>query len=84
MNEEGEITKYKARLVARGHVQKQGIDFEEVFAPVARYETIHTLLAVSANKEMHVHQMDGVSARIVYFRSISVVIKKENCFKLSK
>ena len=35
-NEEGEVMKHKARLVAKGYVQKQGVDFEEVFAPVAR------------------------------------------------
>lgn len=56
--QDGEI-KYKARLVARGNTQEWGIDYEEVFAPVARYETIRTLLAVSANEEMHVHQMDS-------------------------
>ena len=37
-DQNGKVEKHKARLVARGHVQKLGIDFEEVFAPVARYE----------------------------------------------
>ena len=35
-NQNGEIEKYKARLVARGHIQIHGIDYEEVFASVAR------------------------------------------------
>jgi hypothetical protein len=35
-NTEGDVIKHKARLVAKGYVQRQGIDFEEVFAPVAR------------------------------------------------
>lgn len=63
-NENGEITKYKARLVARGHVQKFGIDYEEVFAPVARYEIVRALLAASVNEEMFVHQMDVVAAYV--------------------
>jgi len=63
-NKNGEIEKYKARLVARGHTQELGIDYEEVFAPVARYETIRTLFAASVNEEMHVHQMDVISAYV--------------------
>lgn len=44
----GDVIKHKARLVAKGYVQKQGIDFEEVFAPVTRMETVRLLLALSA------------------------------------
>lgn len=62
LNQRGEIEKYKARLVVRGHTQQKGTDYEEVFAPVARLETIRTLLAAAVNEEMHVHQMDVVSA----------------------
>lgn len=39
-NSEGEVVKYKARLVAKGYVQRQGVDFEEIFAPVARMELL--------------------------------------------
>jgi hypothetical protein len=48
-NAEGEIVKHKARLVAKGYVQKQGIDYDEVFAPVARLDTVRLLMAMSAN-----------------------------------
>lgn len=56
--------KYKARLVARGYTQKKGINYEEVFAPVARYEIIRTLFAAAVNDEMHIHQMDVISAYV--------------------
>ncbi|KAD5508936.1 hypothetical protein E3N88_16639 [Mikania micrantha] len=43
-----EVSKHKARLVAKGYVQQHGVDFEEVFAPVARIETVRLILAVAA------------------------------------
>lgn len=64
MNKDGSMDKYKARLVARGFEQEAGIDYEEVFAPVARYETIRTLFAIAVEKQMQVHQMDVVTAYI--------------------
>ena len=47
-NERGEVVWHKARLVAKGFMQREGIDFEEVFAPVARMESVRLLLALSA------------------------------------
>ena len=49
MNENGVVTKNKARLVAQGYSQEEGIDFEETFAPVARLEAIRILLAFVAS-----------------------------------
>ncbi|GJU46388.1 ribonuclease H-like domain, reverse transcriptase, RNA-dependent DNA polymerase [Tanacetum coccineum] len=58
----GNIIKHKARLVAKGYIQQHGIDFEEVFAPVARMETIRLLLAIAANNKWEVHHLDVKSA----------------------
>jgi len=58
----GNIVKHKARLVAKGYAQKQGVDFDEVFAPVARLETVRLLLAMAANGGWEVHHMDVKSA----------------------
>ena len=49
MNENGDITRNKARLVAQGYSQEEGIDFEETFALVARLEAIRILLAFSVS-----------------------------------
>ena len=57
-DENGEAARYKCRLVAQGYTQAQGIDYHEMFAPVARFGGIRTLLATAAQREMHVHQMD--------------------------
>ena len=45
---DGSVEKYKARFVARGFSQVEGIDYEETFAPVARYSLIKSILALSA------------------------------------
>lgn len=58
----GEIIKHKARLVARGYVQKKGIDFEEAFAPVTRLETVRLLLALAVKNAWEVHHLDVKSA----------------------
>jgi hypothetical protein len=61
-NEAREVVKYKARLVARGFVQQEGIDYDDAFAPVARIESIRMLLALAAQKGWRVHHMDVKSA----------------------
>nr|GEW20783.1 retrovirus-related Pol polyprotein from transposon TNT 1-94 [Tanacetum cinerariifolium] len=58
----GGILKNKARLVARGYHQEEGIDFDESFAPVARLEAIRIFLTYAAHKHMVVYQMDVKTA----------------------
>nr|GEV86313.1 retrovirus-related Pol polyprotein from transposon TNT 1-94 [Tanacetum cinerariifolium] len=58
LDELGGILKNKARLVARGYRQEEGIDFEDSFALVARLEAIRNFLAFSAHMNMVVYQMD--------------------------
>nr|GFC74492.1 retrovirus-related Pol polyprotein from transposon TNT 1-94 [Tanacetum cinerariifolium] len=62
LDELGGILKNKARLVARGYRQEEGIDFEESFAPVARLEASRIFLAYAAHKNMVVYQMDVKTA----------------------
>lgn len=59
---DGVLLKRKARLVAKGYSQREGVDFDEVFAPVARMETIRILLALGAHKGWPIYQLDVKSA----------------------
>ncbi|GJS51650.1 putative ribonuclease H-like domain-containing protein [Tanacetum coccineum] len=61
-DERGIVVKNKARLVAQGHTQEEGIDYDEVFAPVARIEAIRLFLAYASFKDFVVFQMDVKSA----------------------
>ncbi|GJX45716.1 putative ribonuclease H-like domain-containing protein [Tanacetum coccineum] len=61
-DERGIVIKNKARLVAQGYTQEEGIDYDEVFAPVARVEAIRLFLAYASFKDFVVYQMDVKSA----------------------
>nr|GEZ91108.1 putative ribonuclease H-like domain-containing protein [Tanacetum cinerariifolium] len=61
-DERGIVIRNKARLVAQGHTQEEGIDYEEVFAPVARIEAIRLFLAYASFMGFPVYQMDVKSA----------------------
>ncbi|KAH9779134.1 hypothetical protein KPL71_007611 [Citrus sinensis] len=58
LKENGELDKFKARLVAKRYVQQQGIDYTEVFAPVARMDTVRMIVALAAQKGWNVYQLD--------------------------
>ncbi|CAA6675839.1 unnamed protein product [Spirodela intermedia] len=57
-----EVIRHKARLVAKDYVQKLGIDYEEVFALVARMETIRVIIALAAQNGWRLHHLDVKSA----------------------
>ena len=58
LNLDGSVQKNKARLMAKGYTQKPGIDFNETFAPVARLDTIRTLVSLAAQKGWKLFQLD--------------------------
>ncbi|GJX01454.1 putative ribonuclease H-like domain-containing protein, partial [Tanacetum coccineum] len=61
-DEKGIVIRNKARLVAQGYTQEEGIDYDEVFSPVARIEAIRLFLAYASFKDFMVYQMDVKSA----------------------
>ncbi|GJX67291.1 retrovirus-related pol polyprotein from transposon TNT 1-94, partial [Tanacetum coccineum] len=94
LDELGGILKNKARLVAHGYRQEEGIDFEESFAPVARLEAIRIFLAFSAHMNMVVYQMDvktvflnGILCEEVYVSQPDGFVDEDNpnhVYKLKK
>lgn len=62
VDQNGEIDKYKARLVAKGYCQQRGIDYNETFSPVVRYESLKFLLSLAATMNLEIEQMDAVTA----------------------
>lgn len=61
-NADGSIIKYKARIVAKGYVQRYWIDYDEVFAPVARMETVRLVIALAASSGWEIHHLDVKTA----------------------
>jgi hypothetical protein len=62
LNSEGEVIKYKARLVAKGYTQQHGVDFNETYAPVAKFKTIRVLAAIAAARNLECYQDDVPTA----------------------
>ena len=61
-NEKGEIEKYKARVVAKGFSQVEGVDYDQTFSPTVRFESIRQMVALGTAKSMEMHQMDVTTA----------------------
>ena len=61
-NSDGSVVRYKARLVAQGYSQSEGVHYQEVFSPAVRYSTIRSLLAVANIYDWEIHQMDVKTA----------------------
>ncbi|POM81691.1 Integrase catalytic core protein [Phytophthora palmivora] len=57
-NADGTVERFKARLVAQGNHQGFGVDCGEVYAPVARFESLRLVLAIATILDCHIHQMD--------------------------
>lgn len=72
---DGNVKRYKSRLVAKGFMQREGIDFEEVYAAVSKHTTMKALLATVANQDLELDKLDvktaflkGVLEEEIYIR----------------
>lgn len=93
-DQNGEVIKHKACLVAKGYVQRQGVDYDEVFAPVTRLEIVRLLLALAAQQNWEVHHLDvksvflnGILLEEVYVRQPKGFVQKgheDKVYKLLK
>jgi hypothetical protein len=79
--ENGEVVRNKSRLVAQGYSQKDGIDCEETFAPVAHLDAIRILLAFSMAKGFRLYQMDVKSAFLNGFLEEEVYVRQPPGFE---
>ncbi|GKF80801.1 retrovirus-related pol polyprotein from transposon TNT 1-94, partial [Tanacetum coccineum] len=81
MDENGVVIKNKARLVAQGYNQQEGIDYEETFVPVARLEAIRIFLAYAAYMGFMVYHMDVNSAFLNGKISEEVYVRQPHGFE---
>ncbi|KAL8116545.1 hypothetical protein AgCh_022897 [Apium graveolens] len=75
-DEDGNIIRNKARLVAQGYNQQEGIDYDETYAPVARLEAIRILMVFAAHKKFKLYQMDVKSAFLNGYLKEEVYVKQ--------
>ncbi|KAJ9546598.1 hypothetical protein OSB04_019141 [Centaurea solstitialis] len=83
-SQNGVVVRNKARLVAQGYCQEEGIDYEETFAPVARLEAIRIFLAFAGHRGFKVYQMDVKSSFLNGKLKEEVYVKQPPRFKSEK
>jgi hypothetical protein len=58
MNVVGQVEKFKARLVEKGYSQVEGVDFSEIFSPIAKLTSIRVIMSMAATFDLEIEQMD--------------------------
>ena len=80
-NPDGSIDKYKARLVIKGFKQREGIDYNETFSPVAKMGTIRAILSIAASQNLHLAQFDVLIAFLYGHLDEAIYMKQPEVFE---
>ena len=80
---DGNVDSYKARLVAQGYSQIEGVDYDQTFAPVARFESVRTLLSLAVQYDLKLHQMDVQNAFLNGKLEENIFIKQPKGFEVA-
>jgi hypothetical protein len=85
-DEKGAVTKHKVRMVARGFVQQEGIDYDGVFAPVVRMELVCVFLALAAQEGWRVHHMSDLKEEVCVRQppGFAIAKKEDKVYRLRK
>ena len=76
----GDVKQFKARLVAKGYTQKPGIDYEETFSPLVKFQSIRTLLGFAVQNDMLLHQMDVMTAFLNGTLEEDIYMEQPDCY----
>ena len=74
--------KYKARVVARGFNQREGVDYNEIFSPVVRHTSIRVLLAMVAHQDLELEQLDVKTAFLHGELEEEIYMSQPDCFQV--
>ena len=81
VNEDGKVTKYKARFVARGFTQTPGLDYHETYSPTVRLSTLRTVFACGVRQGIKFRQMDMKSAYLIAPIDEEIFLEQPEGFK---
>jgi hypothetical protein len=79
---EGNVEKYKARFVARGYSQREGVDYKKTFAHVAKYSSIRAVSSIASKTRWSIHQMDVKTAFLDDIIEEEVYIEQRQGFEV--
>ena len=78
----GKMKQHKARLVAQGFLQKHGVDYNETFCPVVRFESVQTVIALAAKHDLKLHQLDITMAFLNGELNVDIYMKQPERFEV--